>query len=48
MKFGEQLVTHVTPEWRKQYLQYEELKEFLYEQLKKLPTFDDELNTRQR
>jgi xenotropic and polytropic retrovirus receptor 1 len=31
MKFGEQLASHLTPEWRKQYIRYEELKTLLYD-----------------
>ena len=30
MKFGENLGAHITPEWRKQYIQYEEMKAMLY------------------
>uniref|UniRef100_A0A3B5KK56 Xenotropic and polytropic retrovirus receptor 1a n=1 Tax=Xiphophorus couchianus TaxID=32473 RepID=A0A3B5KK56_9TELE len=30
MKFAEHLSSHITPEWRKQYLRYEALKEMLY------------------
>ncbi|XP_040570423.1 solute carrier family 53 member 1 [Lepeophtheirus salmonis] len=30
MKFGENLGAHITPEWRKQYIQYEEMKDMLY------------------
>ena len=26
MKFAEHLAAHITPEWRKQYIQYEEMK----------------------
>ncbi|MFH4977132.1 hypothetical protein AB6A40_003841 [Gnathostoma spinigerum] len=31
MKFGEQLASHLTPEWRKQYIRYEALKSLLYD-----------------
>ena len=31
MKFGEQILAHLTPEWRKQYVQYEELKKLIYD-----------------
>lgn len=31
MKFGENLQTHLTPEWRSQYIDYEFLKSLLYE-----------------
>ncbi|XP_065198397.1 xenotropic and polytropic retrovirus receptor 1 homolog [Sycon ciliatum] len=30
MRFGEQLQMHVTPEWRKQYINYTKLKDILY------------------
>ncbi|VDO44535.1 unnamed protein product [Onchocerca flexuosa] len=38
MKFGEQLSSHLTPEWRKQYIDYEGLKSMLYEIMAELPT----------
>ena len=38
MKFGEQLAGHLTPEWRKQYIRYEELKSLLYQMLLEAPT----------
>ena len=38
MKFGEQLASHLTPEWRKQYIRYEELKAMLYDFLLEFPT----------
>lgn len=38
MKFGEQLSSHLTPEWRKQYIRYEALKSMLYEIMTGLPT----------
>lgn len=38
MKFGEQLSSHLTPEWRKQYIRYEALKSMLYEMMAELPT----------
>ncbi|KAL4002989.1 EXS family protein [Acanthocheilonema viteae] len=38
MKFGEQLSSHLTPEWRKQYIRYEALKSMLYEIMAGLPT----------
>ncbi|VDO14550.1 unnamed protein product, partial [Brugia timori] len=38
MKFGEQLSSHLTPEWRKQYIRYEALKSMLYEMITALPT----------
>ncbi|KAK7571792.1 hypothetical protein V9T40_014264 [Parthenolecanium corni] len=30
MKFAEHLSAHITPEWRKQYIEYEEMKSMLY------------------
>lgn len=41
MKFGEQLSSHLTPEWRKQYIRYEELKNHLYEIVLEMPTETD-------
>uniref|UniRef100_A0A0N5AD05 SPX domain-containing protein n=1 Tax=Syphacia muris TaxID=451379 RepID=A0A0N5AD05_9BILA len=41
MKFGEQLSSHLTPEWRKQYIHYEELKSLLYELLLEMPVEED-------
>ena len=41
MKFGKQLVSHLTPEWRKQYIRYEELKNLLYEIMLEMPTATD-------
>lgn len=41
MKFGEQLASHLTPEWRKQYICYEELKSLLYELLLEMPADED-------
>lgn len=40
MKFGEQLASHLTPEWRKQYIQYEALKHLLGEVMCAAPTDD--------
>ncbi len=48
MKFGEQFSTHLTPEWRKQYLQYEELKTMIYDTLTKLPLKEDNEEERER
>lgn len=42
MKFGEQLASHLTPEWRKQYIRYEELKSMLYDFLLEMPTDSEE------
>lgn len=41
MKFGEQLASHLTPEWRKQYIRYEELKSLLYELMLDMPSEPD-------
>ncbi len=38
MKFGEHLGSHLTPEWRKQYVRYEELKAMLYDMVLEAPT----------
>ncbi|KAI6214899.1 hypothetical protein M3Y94_00322400 [Aphelenchoides besseyi] len=39
--FGEQLASHLTPEWRKQYIRYEELKAMLYQIMLEAPTDPD-------
>ncbi|XP_031565789.1 xenotropic and polytropic retrovirus receptor 1 homolog [Actinia tenebrosa] len=41
MKFTEHLGTHLTPEWRVQYIQYEKLKEVLYAAFEKMPPKDE-------
>lgn len=41
MKFGEQLASHLTPEWRKQYIRYEELKSLLYDMMLEVPTEEE-------
>ncbi|KXJ10942.1 Xenotropic and polytropic retrovirus receptor 1-like [Exaiptasia diaphana] len=41
MKFTEHLTTHLTPEWRVQYIQYEKLKDVLYAALEKMPPKED-------
>ncbi|KAI0231237.1 Xenotropic and polytropic retrovirus receptor 1 [Lamellibrachia satsuma] len=38
MKFAEHLSAHITPEWRKQYIAYETMKEMLYEALEEAPS----------
>ena len=38
MKFGAHLGANTTPEWRKQYIQYEELKAMLYSALEEAPS----------
>ncbi|XP_047134704.1 solute carrier family 53 member 1 isoform X1 [Hydra vulgaris] len=37
MKFSEHLGAHLTPEWRSQYVQYEEMKKFIYEASSTVP-----------
>lgn len=41
MKFTEHLSAHLTPEWRSQYIRYEQLKEVLYDGLDKMPLKDE-------
>ncbi|GAB0090413.1 xenotropic and polytropic retrovirus receptor 1 [Sergentomyia squamirostris] len=38
MKFAEHLSAHITPEWRKQYISYEEMKTMLYEAIEQSPS----------
>ncbi|XP_055689274.1 xenotropic and polytropic retrovirus receptor 1 [Lutzomyia longipalpis] len=38
MKFAEHLAAHITPEWRKQYINYEEMKTMLYEAVEQSPS----------
>jgi SPX domain protein involved in polyphosphate accumulation len=38
MKFAEHLGAHITPEWRKQYIQYELMKDMLYEAQEQAPS----------
>ncbi len=38
MKFAEHLGAHITPEWRKQYIQYEEMKTMLYAAVEEAPS----------
>lgn len=38
MKFAEHLLAHITPEWRRQYIVYEDLKTMLYEAVENMPT----------
>uniref|UniRef100_A0A8C5D1C8 Xenotropic and polytropic retrovirus receptor 1 homolog n=1 Tax=Gouania willdenowi TaxID=441366 RepID=A0A8C5D1C8_GOUWI len=40
MKFAEHLSSHITPEWRKQYLQYEAFKEMLYAAQDQAPSME--------
>ncbi len=49
MKFAETLGAHITPEWRKQYIQYEEMKAMLYTAVEEAPSPEIvELDVRQR
>ncbi|VDM53432.1 unnamed protein product [Angiostrongylus costaricensis] len=41
MKFGEQLASHLTPEWRKQYINYEALKNLLYDNMMEVPSEEE-------
>lgn len=38
MKFAEHLAALITPEWRKQYISYEEMKKMLYKAVEKQPS----------
>ncbi|XP_013789558.1 xenotropic and polytropic retrovirus receptor 1 homolog [Limulus polyphemus] len=38
MKFAEHLSAHITPEWRKQYITYEEMKVMLYAAMETAPS----------
>ncbi|XP_022910053.1 solute carrier family 53 member 1-like isoform X2 [Onthophagus taurus] len=38
MKFAEHLSAHITPEWRKQYIHYEEMKAMLYMAVEEAPS----------
>lgn len=38
MKFAEHLTAHITPEWRKQYINYEEMKSMLYVAVEEAPS----------
>ncbi|XP_058445291.1 solute carrier family 53 member 1 [Malaya genurostris] len=40
MKFAEHLSAHITPEWRKQYINYEEMKAMLYTTVEEAPAVD--------
>ncbi|KAJ8277765.1 hypothetical protein GJAV_G00079620 [Gymnothorax javanicus] len=42
MKFAEHLSAHITPEWRKQYIQYEAFKEMLYAAQDQAPSIEGE------
>ncbi|RWS10293.1 xenotropic and polytropic murine leukemia virus receptor xpr1-like protein [Dinothrombium tinctorium] len=38
MKFAEHLSAHITPEWRKQYILYEDMKTMLYNAVERMPS----------
>uniref|UniRef100_A0A1Q3F8F7 Putative small molecule transporter n=1 Tax=Culex tarsalis TaxID=7177 RepID=A0A1Q3F8F7_CULTA len=40
MKFAEHLSAHITPEWRKQYINYEEMKAMLYTAVEEAPAME--------
>uniref|UniRef100_A0A0A9XJ88 SPX domain-containing protein n=1 Tax=Lygus hesperus TaxID=30085 RepID=A0A0A9XJ88_LYGHE len=40
MKFAEHLSAHITPEWRKQYINYEEMKAMLYTAVEEAPSME--------
>lgn len=40
MKFAEHLLAHITPEWRRQYIVYEDMKTMLYEAVENLPSVE--------
>lgn len=40
MKFAEHLLAHITPEWRRQYIVYEDMKTMLYEAIENMPTIE--------
>lgn len=42
MKYGEYLKAHLTPEWSSQYLLYEDLKDLLYDLVKRSSSMDGE------
>ncbi|CAH1180382.1 unnamed protein product [Phaedon cochleariae] len=49
MKFAEHLTAHITPEWRKQYINYEEMKAMLYAAVEQAPSaelVEPEISTR--
>ncbi|VDP22756.1 unnamed protein product [Soboliphyme baturini] len=48
MKFGEHLSSHLTPEWRKQYIQYEAMKVMVYEILQSVPSTEQDRQRRER
>ena len=40
MKFAEHLGAHITPEWRKQYIHYDDMKNMLYSALEQAPSVE--------
>lgn len=42
MKYGEYLKAHLTPEWSSQYILYEDLKDLLYDLVKRSPSMSGE------
>ena len=47
MKFTQHLTSHLTPEWKKYYVHYEELKEMIYEMVR-LQSLDDQKTSVER
>ncbi|XP_067950086.1 solute carrier family 53 member 1-like isoform X2 [Watersipora subatra] len=41
MKFAEHLSAHITPEWRKQYIEYEKMKRLLYDAQEAVPAAEE-------
>lgn len=41
MKFAEHLSAHITPEWRKQYINYEKMKSLLYSSVEQAPSAEE-------
>lgn len=41
MKFAEHLSAHITPEWRKQYINYEKMKSLLYNSVEQAPSAEE-------
>ena len=41
MKFLEHLNSHITPEWRTQYISYLEMKKAIYKHLEEMPSPDE-------
>lgn len=48
MKFAEYLSTHTTPEWRSQYIRYDDMKEILTQTLVKAQGFDEQTDKKLR